>query len=988
MPNGRALVLLVVCAIAAQAQRYVDLYGRIVDITDGGIGQASITAVNEETGFRRVTQSDPGGRYTIPSLHPGTYKITVRREGFRTLMRFGVKLSPAGGSRADFVLPVGSVEETITVVGTAPLVSHDDGSTGSHLERAEFERLPLNGRGLLTLLEMTPGTNVIPATRGDAGQFTTSGQRPNANYFTVDGVSANTGVLAGGLPAQSTGGTLPSLSAFGSMDSLISLEAVQEMRVTTSSSVAEFGRLPGASVGLSSRAGSNEMHGSTAYRIRNQVFNANDWFGNEAGYGRMPLHLQDFTQTLGGPVRSNRSFFFLSYQHVSMLQPFVWLQPVPSLETRESASDWAQPLLKLFPEPTRSSFAGGVGEAIGRSRRPAGLDTGGLRLDHALTRRVSIFGRYNDSPSRNEFGGLAVNRLDLRAQSLTAGVNARTSANTIVDVRVNESQATAHSVWSPGDACALQPMTEAFTNEPTTCEHVVRFWIGGVGQFVSGREGLRRQRQFQLVQGTSVRRGRHSIGIGLDYRRIVAIRRDPTGTLALVADDLPALADRRKLWIARAPGQNGEARVAETSLWLQDTWQAAPRLTIAAGLRWEYSPPPLSSDETVFLDPATDNVVKERRPLWQSSLRNFAPRLGAAWQLTGDGRTALRAGGGLYYFSSMSIATEILNGGPLSVTTLTSSIRSPASSLLSYGFMPDLRLPYVTQWSLSLERAFGSNTVFSAGYVGSSAHRLIRREAGGAGSTATSLLALTTNHGASNYHGLQAQFRRRMSRGVQALASYTLARSIDNASSDSFLFWGAPGPPDRGRSDFDLRHSVMLSGSYEPARLRGWALDSVFRSRSGFPITVLQQEEHQGIALTNAFRPDLVYGQPIWVSSPSDPGGRRLNSMAFTPAPEGQQGMLGRNAIAGFGMWQLDLAVRRAFKLSDRKSLLLRLEAFNALNHANFADPMRYLNSPVFGRSTSMLNLMLGTGSPGSGLAPILQTGGPRSLQGSIRFQF
>ena len=161
-------------------------------------------------------------------------------------------------------------------------------------------------------------------------------------------------------------------------------------------------------------------------------------------------------------------------------------------------------------------------------------------------------------------------------------------------------------------------------------------------------------------------------------------------------------------------------------------------------------------------------MVTERRPLWRQSLRNFAPRLGMALQLTGDGRTVLRAGGGLYYFSSMSIATEILNGGPLSVTTLTSSVRAPFSSILSFGFMPNLRLPYVWQWSMSLERAFGSQSMFSLGYVGSSAHRLLRREAGGAGSTATSLAALTTNHGASNYHGAQAQYRRRLSRGVQA----------------------------------------------------------------------------------------------------------------------------------------------------------------------------------------------------------------------------
>ncbi len=986
MPHGRPLALLLVCAFAAAAQR-VDLFGRILDTTEGGIGQAAVTVVNEDTGFRRVTQSDPAGQYSIGSLQPGTYKITVRRDGFRTLMRFGVKLSPAGSTRADFVLPVGSVEETITVYGTAPLVGHDDASVGSRVDRGEIERLPLNGGGLLTLLELSPGTNVIPATRGEAGQFTSAGQRPNTNSFTVDGVSANTGVTAGGLPAQSAGGALPALSAFGSMDSLISLESVQELRVTTSTSVAEFGRLPGASVALSSRSGSNEFHGAAAYHIRNEVLNANDWFGNGAGYSRLPFRLHDFTQSLGGPVKRNRTFFFLSYQHVSMVQPFVWLQPVPSAEARQAAGAFVQPLLKLFPAPTRTVIQGGVGEAVGRSHRPAELNTGAARIDQALGSRVTFFGRYNDSPSQNEFGALSINRIDLRSQSLTLGLNVRARPGAIFDVRANESQSTAHSVWSPAETCALQPLTQSFFSTPTSCDYVVRFWIGGIGQLVSGREGDRRQRQFQIVPSASLRPHKHDIVFGADYRSLISIRRDPTGSLGVIADDLTSLSDTRKLWISQAAGQNASARVAETSVWLQDTWQPVRRLTIAGGLRWEYSPAPLSSDKTFFLDSNSNSIVADQRPLWDFTT-NLAPRLGAAWQVTADGRTVLRAGGGLYYESSMSIATDILNGGPLSVSSLTSSLHSPASSLLTYGFLPGLQLPYVSQWNLTVERAVGTHSVASLGYVGSAGRRLIRREAGGPGSTFTTIVALTTDHGASNYHGLQAQYRRKMARGLQAMATYTWSHSIDNDSSDAFLLWAAPGPSDRGASDFDLRHTLVASASYEPARLRGWAFDALFRARTGFPITVLQAEQYQGIALMNAFRPNLVYGQPLWLVSPGDPGGRRINPAAFAATPAGKQGTLGRNSIDGFGMWQADVSGRREFRFSEHRRLLLRVEAFNVLNHPNFGDPSRYLNSPVFGQSVSMLNLMLGTGSPGSGLSPILQPGGPRSLQGTVRFQF
>jgi hypothetical protein len=156
---------------------------------------------------------------------------------------------------------------------------------------------------------------------------------------------------------------------------------------------------------------------------------------------------------------------------------------------------------------------------------------------------------------------------------------------------------------------------------------------------------------------------------------------------------------------------------------------------------------------------------------------------------------------------------------------------------------------------------------------------------------------------------------------------------------------------------------------------------------------VLSTEQFQGVAYENISRPDLIGGVPVWISDPAAPGGQRINTAAFKTVPlsalfNPQQGTLGRNALTGFGMSQLDLALRREFFNRDQRSLQLRFEAFNAINHANFADPIRFLSSPLFGQSSSMLNLMLGTGSPSSGLAPIFQAGGPRSVQISVRFKF
>jgi len=994
-------------AVPAAAENYAVLYGRVADTSESGIAEAAISVVNEDTGARRTAQSEPDGSYSVSSLPSGVYTVTVRKEQFVAAIRFGVRLDANGATRADFSLHVGSPLETITVRGTTPMMERTDASTGGQFEHDEIERLPLNGGGLLNLLEMVPGTNVTPATRGDAGQFTTNGQRPNTNYFTVDGVSANNGITAGGLPAQATGGTLPSLSAFGSMDSLISLEAVEEVRTQTSTAVAEFGRLPGASVALNSQSGGNEFHGSTVYRMRHELLSANDWFANQAGLDRLPLRLNAVTQTFGGPLKRNRTFFFLSFEHMALSQPFVWTQPVPSLDIRSTFEPWAQSAATLFPAPNGSALTQGVGAWTGHNVQPAGLNTGGARIDQVVTSRISLFGRYNDSPSTNEFGSLQVNRLDLRSQSITVGVNARATSNLTADVRVNESTSTADSVWlQSGDAlspeCGLQPLTTQFLNLTEPCDYLVRLNINGIGQLVSGREGERKQRQFQTVGALTLRHNSHSLAFGVDYRRITAVRRDATGTLAIIADQLTDLANSKNVWIGETPAVSSTAQVQELSLWAQDTWQVTKRLTIAAGLRWEFSPAPVPLTKVYFYDPGAQQLNSVAgQPLWPTSYRDLAPRLGLAWRLGKDGRTVLRAGGGLYYDSSMSIATDILNGGPLSVTSFKSFSHAPFSSQLSYGFMPGLALPEVAQWNVSLEHEFTVHDVVSLGYVGSAGRGLIRRELGTPADSANTFTALTNNNGEADYDALQAQYRRRFQGGLELQGSFTWSHSLDTDSSDSFLVWTGPGSPaynDHASSDFDLRHSFSGSLSYEvprkwPARaerrlLGGWLAGAVVRARSGFPITVQQQEEYIGISLINAFRPNLVYGRSLWVGDANSPGGRRLNPLAFQNTPAGQQGSLGRNVIDGFGMSQVDMSLSREFRAGDRATVQIRVEAFNAFNHANFADPVKFMDSPLFGQSSSMLNMELGTGSPGSGLSPILQSGGPRNFQASIRFHF
>ncbi len=994
----RSALALAAMGVCLHGQNVSDLSGLIRDPSGAAIQHASVSVVQDETGFRRSASSLSNGVYLIASLQPGSYKVTVKKEGFQTIVQFGVKVDVAQPTRLDFTLPIGSMHETITVESPpAEMHGTEDASVGTLVGRDWIERLPLNGRGLLSLMELAPGTVVTPATRGESGQFSVDGQRPNSNYFTVDGVSVNTGVSGGGLPAQVTGGSLPGMTAFGSYHGLVSLEALEEFRVQTSSSVSEFGRLPGAQVSLSTRAGSNELHGSFYYYFRNKVSDANDWFANRLGVPRQPLGLNNPGFTLGGPLRKNRTFFFLSYEEMRIRQPFAWRTALPSLQFRKTAASWAQPIVALFPLPNGGMLTPKLTEWTDVSSHASHLHAGSVRLDHALTSRVTLFGRYNEAPSSSEFGMIETNSISIESRTVTGGVNVRIRPNLIQDFRFNFLNSSANSTWALANGSAIAPcylravtFTLTFTD---VCESFFRFSIAGVAQLAAGRESDHEQSQWNLVETMSWQKGSHQFRFGADYRRLMPLRRGNGSSVNAIAESLDSLVTGQGLWIAIVRPDEVRSLLQDVSLFAQDTWKLSPRLTLSYGVRWELNPAPKTTLPLYGLDsPAPGFGKTQQQPIWDLRYTNFAPRAGFAYRLNRSGTTVLRAGVGIYYDSTMSVGADLVNGGPFNVTVYNNPASLGASlvaMVLGYGFDPNLRSPLVWQWNVSLEHALTNNDSVAIRYVGAAGRHLLRREMGAPQGTGGSVrFVLATNNGRSDYQGMHLEYRRRLARRFQASTSYAWGHSIDNSSSDSALYYvgsGLSAASDRGNSDFDVRHTFNATVTYERNR---WAIDAIVRTRTGFPVNVVNAETNTGISFANVFRPDRVPGKPIWSDDIGAPGGKSLNPDAFAVAPGLMQGDLGRNAIRGFGMWQLDMAVRREFPFSKGRKLELRLEAFNLSNHPNLSDPLRYLNSPLFGQSSSMLNLMLGSGSPGSGLTPMLQTGGPRSFQAVLRFRF
>src|SRR6202035_1398951 len=204
---------------------------------------------------------------------------------------------------------------SITVEGSAPLLNTSDASVSTLIGNQFVENLPLNGRSFSSLIDLTPGVVLTAANQYDQGQFRVNGQRPDANYFLVDGVSANLGNAGGGNNlGQSGAGQLPATNTFGGTSNLVSLDALEEFRIQTSTFAPEYGRTPGAQISVVTKSGTNAFHGTAFEYFRNDLLDANDWFANANGLPRPELRQNDFGSVLGGPIVKDMLFFFGSYE--------------------------------------------------------------------------------------------------------------------------------------------------------------------------------------------------------------------------------------------------------------------------------------------------------------------------------------------------------------------------------------------------------------------------------------------------------------------------------------------------------------------------------------------------------------------------------------------------------------------------------------------------------------------------------------------------
>ena len=425
------------------------LAGRVTDPSKARIAGAKVVAINAGTNVSDEATTNAAGEYYLRSLVPGTYRIEVEKPGFKKLIRADVILHVQDALDIDFEMPVGAASESVTVEAGAPLLNTESASVSTLIDNRFVENMPLNGRSFSALIDLTPGVVLVPNNFFEEGQFSVNGQRPDANYFTVDGVSANVGTPVSSFGQGGTG-QLPATDAFGGFSNLVSLDALQEFRIQTSTFAPEFGRTPGAQVSVVTKSGTNAFHGTAFEYLRNDVLDANDWFADNKGLRKPELRQNDFGGVLGGPIIKDKLFFFGSYEGLRIRQPQIANTYVPTLATRQSAPAAVQPLLNAFPQPTGGSCpncpAGTAAFAAGYSD-PSSLDSYSGRGDYRLSQRLTLFGRYSDAPSSTvQRGGgrfqtaySNLNHTKARTQTVTVGADGTIAPHVIDELRFNYS---------------------------------------------------------------------------------------------------------------------------------------------------------------------------------------------------------------------------------------------------------------------------------------------------------------------------------------------------------------------------------------------------------------------------------------------------------------------------------------------------------------------------------------------------------------------
>jgi hypothetical protein len=1067
--------------VAAQAVSGTIL-GAVKDPSGAVVANAQVSITNANTGLIRNVTSDNAGNYLCPLLPPGIYAVSAEAPGFKRVTLTNIELQIDQKARVDVMLEVGAVSETVNVQSATPLVSTDTSELGAVVNEKQILQLPLNGRDFVHLTRVIPGVlRGIPGANIDgagslawrmSASFSANGNRTRDNNFLLDGVDNNETWLN-------------SVVVFPSVD------ALQEFKVQTSTYSAEFGRSSGGVVNIHIKSGTNDLHGSAFEFLRNDKLDANDLFNNKNGRAKPPFRQNQFGATLGGPIRKDRTFFFMDYQGWRRREAQTYLSNVPSLAMRRGDfSELNRPLYdplnpgqpfannlippnrvdpaarniidQLYPEPNVTGQRGSTGQIINNflynpvlTRQDDQFD---VKIDQRISDHNQFFGRYSFERT-DRFLPASLPHGDagftfgagtglIRSQSLALNDTHTFSPAWVNEFRFGFSRIAikvtsidnglnlAQKVGIPGiNISDISTMMSQITFNPA---QEIRHLGANSNQPL-----LTFLDTFQWYDNVTHAAGKHTLRMGFNVtrrRRNILNIDNPVGNFQF-SNNLTSNCAGIASGCTINPGSGfsfasfmlgypisevrglmlgiyGERR-PEYAWYFQDDIKLTSRLTVNLGIRWDLFVPFVEHHDrqsnfdastgrfVVASENAAIGGVKYGRALQVTPYKDFAPRVGFAYNALGSGRLVLRGGYGIFWNSPLTGTSSSKAQNPpfllsQSFTTTFSPARrlseglpppppldfnAPPSGTTRSLFDPNFRDGYVQQWNFNIQQQLTRDTMLQLAYAGShGTHLMMKQDVNQApprvGVTNQDVnrpyigvspllrsLSQVKSTGWSTHNSLQARLDKRFSRGLTGMASYTFGKTLDIVSDTEGATLNAYNfNYDRGLAQFDVAHTLTLSWLYElpwgrgkrfggniPAALDkiagGWEVNGITLVRTGLPINITQQQIVASTGTGN--RPDRIGKGTLDNPTPD----RWFDVSAFLPTRDntGTYGSAGRDILRAPGQLQFDLSLVKRTRFLERFEHQIKAEFFNAFNHPQFGAPGTTIGTANAGVISSLL---------------------------------
>jgi hypothetical protein len=971
-----ALALTLVVSGGAHAQSTATLQGTVFDATGAIVPGATVSVRGGSIGFDRSVRADDEGRFHVAAIPAGSYEVTTTATGFRSVVITELTFEVGRIVVRDFHLDVGDRSETVVVQTELPLVDRATATVGHMVTAQTIQTIPLNGRHFIDLGLLVPGS-VSPSLTGfsttpfrgtGALAINTGGNREEAVSFLVNGVSTNN-------------------LTFGSLMFQPPVASIQEFKIDNSAFSAEYGHVSGAIVNIVTRSGSDQFHGEVFEFFRNDALDARNFFEFNSDEPH-PFNRNQFGGSLSGPVVRGNTFFFASYEALRQRQGLDMNSLVLSDQERAAAADPSiRRLIELIPHANYLD-ANGSARFVGSATAVVDADRWTLDVRQNVGRNDRLHGFYGDqriTTIEPGWQGSTIPGFGLRARNRRSVV---TASHTHVFERplLNEVRFGRSALVSTNNSGAeLNPASFGIRNGIERAIGLPQMLVagdlnfGGPAILPFGREDA----SYVFTDTLSYMRGRHSVRAGGEYRHFINENfSEGTGSFNFptVAAFLTGTANAFNVTLGERRNYIDQRAMA---LFAQDSIAVRPHLTLELGLRYEWHVTPTERDnqfvvfdaERVWLSQVGVHVDE----IYRQNNLNFEPRLGVAWDASRDGRTVVRAAYAWAVDEPSTTAVRDTTGNPPFATPLAGAgsiaIAGALTTTTSAGLAPATVDPNFTNaslqsWNVNVQRQLGGDLAALIGYFGSRGSDLrISRNLNQPVNGIPSFTALSPSSpirpnaplgnitqvessGFSSYHALWLSARKRLSRGLQFDASYTLSKSLDTNSlnSNGFAVQDSYDIPNQyGLSDYDARHRFVLSAAYDlpftgHMLLRGWQVAAIVQSQSGNPVNIVTSNSTL-TGTPNTVRPDLV--GPIRIIGSVD---QWFDTTAF--AAVDRFGTLGRNVVIGPGYHNTDLSVMKNMNGRGGFRVQLRVDAFDLFNHPNFGPPGTIVDSPTFGKIT------------------------------------